>query len=93
MYEILKNKQAILLIIVALIIGGLIGGLLRPAHEHNLDGPVAHQHDEAAEEIWTCSMHPQIRQSEPGQCPICGMDLIPASSGVSPPLQIRWSMK
>jgi Cu(I)/Ag(I) efflux system membrane fusion protein len=26
--------------------------------------------------VWTCSMHPQIRLSEPGQCPICGMDLI-----------------
>jgi len=26
---------------------------------------------------WTCSMHPQIRQPEPGDCPICGMDLIP----------------
>lgn len=30
-----------------------------------------------AEEIWTCSMHPQIRLPEPGDCPICGMDLIP----------------
>ncbi|TQV73506.1 DUF3347 domain-containing protein [Exilibacterium tricleocarpae] len=32
---------------------------------------------------WTCSMHPQIQQPEPGQCPICGMELIPitASSG------------
>lgn len=29
------------------------------------------------DKIWTCSMHPQIRLSEPGQCPICGMDLIP----------------
>ncbi len=28
---------------------------------------------------WTCSMHPQIRQPKPGKCPICGMDLIPAS--------------
>ena len=27
--------------------------------------------------IWTCSMHPQIRMSQPGKCPICGMDLIP----------------
>ena len=27
-------------------------------------------------EIWTCSMHPQIQQPEPGNCPICGMDLI-----------------
>ena len=25
-------------------------------------------------------MHPQIRQAEPGDCPICGMDLIPAHS-------------
>ncbi len=30
----------------------------------------------AQDKIWTCSMHPQIRLSEPGQCPICGMDLI-----------------
>jgi membrane fusion protein, copper/silver efflux system len=29
---------------------------------------------------WTCAMHPQIRQPAPGQCPICGMDLIPVAS-------------
>jgi Cu(I)/Ag(I) efflux system membrane fusion protein len=28
-------------------------------------------------ERWTCSMHPQVNQPEPGQCPICGMDLVP----------------
>lgn len=27
--------------------------------------------------IWTCSMHPQVRQDHPGQCPICGMNLVP----------------
>lgn len=32
---------------------------------------------QASEEIWTCSMHPQIRQPNPGLCPICEMDLIP----------------
>ncbi|WP_309399021.1 efflux RND transporter periplasmic adaptor subunit [Cerasicoccus maritimus] len=31
--------------------------------------------------IWTCSMHPQIQQDKPGDCPICGMDLIPMKSG------------
>lgn len=36
---------------------------------------------ETAEQMWTCSMHPQIMQPEPGDCPICGMDLIPAESG------------
>ncbi len=30
--------------------------------------------------VWTCSMHPQIRQPEPGDCPICGMDLIPVEA-------------
>jgi Cu(I)/Ag(I) efflux system membrane fusion protein len=27
--------------------------------------------------IWTCSMHPQVRSDKPGNCPICGMELIP----------------
>jgi len=37
-----------------------------------------HAHSETGEDtIWTCSMHPQIQQSEPGACPLCGMDLIP----------------
>ncbi len=26
---------------------------------------------------YTCSMHPQIRQKEPGLCPICHMELVP----------------
>ena len=28
-------------------------------------------------DIWTCSMHPQVKKKEPGACPFCGMDLIP----------------
>lgn len=41
----------------------------------------AHEADAGEDTVWTCSMHPQIRQPEPGQCPICGMDLIPLVSG------------
>lgn len=37
--------------------------------------------------IWTCPMHPEIRQDHPGACPICGMALEPevatADSGPS----------
>jgi len=32
-------------------------------------------------ESFTCSMHPEIHQREPGTCPICGMDLIERHSG------------
>ena len=27
--------------------------------------------------VWTCPMHPEIRQDHPGSCPICGMALEP----------------
>ena len=43
---------------------------------------LGHGHESQAQ-VWTCSMHPSIRQGEPGSCPICGMDLIPANSGSS----------
>lgn len=32
-------------------------------------------------QIYTCPMHPQIRQPQPGRCPICGMELVSASGG------------
>ncbi|MDQ4421604.1 heavy metal translocating P-type ATPase [Sphingobium sp. DEHP117] len=40
--------------------------------------------------IWTCPMHPEVRQDHPGACPICGMALEPAEvsleDGPSPEL-------
>ena len=32
------------------------------------------------ETIYTCPMHPEVRQNEPGKCPICGMTLVEAPS-------------
>ncbi|HHS3027231.1 TPA: copper-transporting P-type ATPase, partial [Legionella pneumophila] len=45
--------------------------------------------------IYTCPMHPEIRQSNPGICPICGMTLelesITTEEGASPEyLDMRW---
>ncbi len=51
-------------------------------------GEGEHQHPappvlgKAAETIWTCSMHPQIRMPRPGKCPICHMDLISLKTDV-----------
>ncbi len=43
--------------------------------------------------IWTCSMHPQIQKTEPGECPICGMDLIPVQNagGDDSPRRLKMS--
>lgn len=32
--------------------------------------------------IWTCPMHPEVRQDHPGACPICGMALEPETAGL-----------
>ncbi len=31
--------------------------------------------------FWTCVMHPTVKMSEPGSCPVCKMDLIPIYEG------------
>ena len=33
--------------------------------------------------VFTCPMHPEVRQSGPGECPKCGMDLEPMQPGTS----------
>jgi len=42
------------------------------------DGTLSATNGEAA--IYTCPMHPQIRQPGEGRCPICGMALVPAAT-------------
>jgi len=37
-------------------------------------------HAHGASEVYSCSMHPQIRQNQPGNCPICGMNLVQSTS-------------
>ena len=60
-----------------LVLGVFLGAILFSSE----DNKEAHDHSQAQadETVWTCSMHPQIRKDEPGDCPICGMDLIPAN--------------
>lgn len=67
--------------VVALLAFGL-GSWLQSDQKSANQATDPHPHD-AEEAVWTCSMHPQIRQLEPGQCPICGMDLIPVEGSTS----------
>ncbi len=74
-------KQRIIYIGIAAIIGLGVGYLLFGRSTSNKMEVTTHDHTPGSEnQIWTCSMHPQIMQPEPGDCPICGMDLIPAES-------------
>lgn len=62
--------------------GLLLGYWIFSSNSTDVATTTGEDHDhESVTQMWTCSMHPQILQPEPGQCPICGMDLIPAESG------------
>ncbi|AJR02313.1 efflux RND transporter periplasmic adaptor subunit [Siansivirga zeaxanthinifaciens] len=71
------KKYVIYLSILAL---GLILGWFLFGNSSEKD--TNHNHDKvsATNDMWTCSMHPQIMKTEAGDCPICGMDLIPVQS-------------
>lgn len=84
----IKNKRTgrvitVLTVLFFILVGVYIYGssipLVRdlPFFEHD------HQYrpvlDEKGEvEYWTCAMHPSVKMKDPGSCPICGMDLVPA---------------
>ena len=78
-----KEKYRKYLPVIWIIAGITIGWLLfggssasEAGHGHSHEAKVPGKKVKG-EEVWTCSMHPQIRQPEPGKCPLCGMELIP----------------
>ncbi|MDR2804963.1 MAG: efflux RND transporter periplasmic adaptor subunit [Dysgonamonadaceae bacterium] len=67
----MKTIITYLLVLAAgLFLGGLLFGKLLNTTP---DAPQAIEDTH----LWTCSMHPQIRQDHPGKCPLCAMDLTP----------------
>lgn len=73
-------RLPVLLLVVALVAAGCGSDEAEPSAEaHDHDGPVVNASGEAQgeQQLWTCGMHPHIVEEEPGQCPICGMDLTP----------------
>ena len=74
-----KTKSALLIALFAIAVAGvLIAGCSKQAY-----GSAASQ----TKTLYTCGMHPQVIQDHPGNCPICGMKLVPirkqASAGTA----------
>jgi len=69
-------NKVIIIVLVAFVLGFLVRGW-RVSSQLNTE----HIHKaQDKQQIWTCSMHPQIRQPKSGKCPICFMDLVPVDS-------------
>ena len=79
----LKKIIPILLLVITAFVAGY---LLRGCGSESMPSGVASQtevsvHPQAKGSIsvWTCAMHPQIQLPKPGNCPICGMALVPTA--------------
>ncbi|MEM9594150.1 MAG: efflux RND transporter periplasmic adaptor subunit [Acidobacteriota bacterium] len=73
-----RSAAAVIAAVCAFALGALL--FLDPLGWHGLDerlrGDPPTAAGEAEDGLWTCPMHPEILQDEPGSCPICGMDLV-----------------
>ena len=43
-------------------------------HEHQMEPPTGQA--SPAAEVYSCPMHPQVKEAKPGKCPICAMTLV-----------------
>ena len=77
-FQNLRAKILGLPVILPLILGLIAGYAIRGARQVEPAGDAPRNEAAAprASQVWTCSMHPQIKLPKPGQCPICFMDLI-----------------
>jgi Cu(I)/Ag(I) efflux system membrane fusion protein len=73
-----RNRILIVLVVVAAAAGGFMLG--RSTHRPESAATDAAAAPSTAQQVYTCSMHPQVRLDRPGKCPICEMPLIPASA-------------
>ena len=76
-----KRKLLIGLAFIGFIMVGFIGGRLIGSSAPAETEAEHAEHVESGLEVWTCSMHPQIKLPKFGKCPICLMDLIRLESG------------
>jgi hypothetical protein len=70
-----------------LILAGIAGAVILGKRERTAVQQSAQQQtepDETHEQVYTCPMHPDVRQTQPGTCPRCGMTLIPAQETPTP---------
>jgi Cu(I)/Ag(I) efflux system membrane fusion protein len=87
-YKVPKDRITQIIWISTILIAFLFGWMISNGDSTPEMAEHAHDKGETAT-IWTCSMHPQIQQPQSGKCPLCGMDLIPASGQESDELSSR----
>lgn len=75
----MKKPKIILIGFAILIVGFLIGLMMGGSSDSTNPTSNNKEIKKSKKQIFTCSMHPQIRMDKPGFCPICSMPLVPVT--------------
>lgn len=70
-------------LLLGAILTALAGRLFFGAAGESAASPEASSQTASAQ-VWTCSMHPQIRMDHKDICPLCGIDLTPVDAHQDP---------
>lgn len=60
-------------------LGALSMRMPKPAKAERAHSASESPPDETNARAYTCPMHPEVRQDQPGECPKCGMQLVPST--------------
>ncbi|MCH8253089.1 MAG: hypothetical protein IID36_11615, partial [Planctomycetes bacterium] len=88
---ILSKTPLLVFLVVVFLLGYTFRTMVADAPPAARDAASTDSSEDVAEEVWTCSMHPEIRLPNPGNCPKCGMDLIRAevTKATEPPKKAK----
>jgi Cu(I)/Ag(I) efflux system membrane fusion protein len=73
----MRNRTIQILLYTIAISAGILIGRFTLSERKSVEETAV----EEKAQVWTCSMHPQIRQDHPGTCPLCAMDLTLLEAG------------
>ena len=79
------NRKFVIIALLLFVAGLGIGVVIQ--RTFTASGSAAEEPADAAREegtqLWTCGMHPDVILDHPGNCPICGMKLVPVKGGTA----------
>ena len=87
-YRMLMKTHALILICVLALTAMKQAGATKPYHS---DAGHDQEQEQAKKQKYTCPMHPEIMTEQPGNCPKCGMKLVPLRQGERPTANVQHS--
>lgn len=89
----MKRLIGVMVVIAVFAVIGAVGVFSFGSYLGHGGEAAEHAAHDQEEGYWTCAMHPQVRQSGPGRCPLCGMDLYHKEPAAADVIEVSEEMR